>query len=1775
MGWFDKLISKATFWTDDDNQRVARNEEEERKRKQQEAARATVVRPNQPAPMQTPGLTSTNTTPKPLFKVGSQSDTLFANPLQKPGTPPTTPFNGTQPLAKAPAPVQPPQNPQPKPVTQPVVPKPTPKPPMDPVAIRQKAIDYKTPKVQDVNGYYASDAKLLEEELAKGDAGDVHRIQGLMTSLDNRKKELQEFHKTRGENTSFKSARALQETIKNTRGDWTDQNKKLKEFWDAVGANESTDFQQFQAEKRGEIDPTNPMMLRVAGMWKNGNGQNYSPNFEDDDKKVQTVQMRQKIADISKEYGGVAMDQLGNKTIFGELDRFENSSPEEQKKTLTDLQEIIDDNENNYTGNQDLKRKAEQAYMLQQTLLDSGKQRSDWHTKLSDAGDFASHLGGALLESPKHVWQAGDVVLNQEILGKEDKGAMLDKQHAAGELSDEEYNREMNKYARSLEWVPDEKDGMGARILTAAGTSADTVATFLPVLSAAKGIKGAYVAEKLAGQIAIEQGLSRTAARVAAKETLQAMAKDATAGSVKRLMAEEALVNAGFSGVGSLREGEFDPKKTVTETLVGAGLGAGAVGVGNLTGKALSKFRGASTELPETVEDIGRVTTRLEEGGVDHLLRSSYANPEQLSRVAELEKIVDDTSIPAYQKLDAKNELAALESEIDDNMAKALGVGEDPLDRPAFQHKEDMQKIVDEEEAALNQKVNDNPEIDDAAIAEYKRQAYENVLRRADELDAARYGAAAAPVNVPSPDNPIALAKAPTDQVTQTADDAILPQSFNPAPLQKVDAATLETPAQKAELAPATDAAGNEALTTDVTRARQMAEAGMAPGQGASPVAAAENAIETEAERTAARQVSDEAAAPRVRERGTELISDEQLRADMAENFAKKETLNLADTENAAQARLNGMEDADLVTAYSQPVNITTPENYLMAVGSIRRLERIAETVPEAKEAIHNALDGLASYSSKAGQGLRVTQMLFDDMPTSMKADWLIRKVGKAGVDMTDGDRGVLISMIEKSDGATQNLRNLEAEAQGLIDNGALVNLTPETKARIGQLRKEIQAATQQKELAAGEAWRFYQDQLPKGALGKRAADVARTAMLGSVSGRAFDLISTTATATDDILTQGVSNLIGKGINLKKAGTVADTIISPRKLAQGFKEGFGRMRKAFAGKDYVEDFMGEARRSTRGDINTGGTGLRKVVRAFTEAPTNLTRGLREQELYRQGMQEAAQQGLKGESRRAYAELRSLVPSKQQLEQAVETHMRANMLHNNGTSRFLNGIATSLDSRGHGALAVLVRNQIMPFTSWLGGNINRTLTDKNVLHNIFKIADSAVKRDPQMFADNIARLAVNSGEAYAAGMMLTRAGIISDTDANGDSYGGLYFHIGDRYIPVAIAGTVSVPLILGNSIQKMMDGVQDGKTPFDAFSNAATNMIVNGLGNAGVASVFGGDNTFQSLVGDLGAESKVDPEDRNLNPFAPYAGDIVRQYIPGVGGDINSFMDYTGANPTHEAPLTKVKKENEFTGKEKTDVAASEKNKTLAKIPILSQGLPRDEGKPAKDPIDRVTRGNHETVKMQEERKTTETKAQEKKRRKEDDIPDTDDGIQARIEDGAYGKAIAGLEQKLSDQKDNKDIPKSKREETEQDIKRLKVTMDGNYSPDIIKLYSDTSLSEWRNMIDPDSDEYDPETAGLLQKYDQDLTAAGVSKGKKLDAAKFSQKKSGSGGRGGGSGKTMSTDIAVNKQSFDGFTPLKAQSATQGAPVSAIPQLQKVANYSRKPKKISSSRGTRV
>lgn len=198
----------------------------------------------------------------------------------------------------------------------------------------------------------------------------------------------------------------------------------------------------------------------------------------------------------------------------------------------------------------------------------------------------------------------------------------------------------------------------------------------------------------------------------------------------------------------------------------------------------------------------------------------------------------------------------------------------------------------------------------------------------------------------------------------------------------------------------------------------------------------------------------------------------------------------------------------------------------------------------------------------------------------------------------------------------------------------------------------------------------------------------------------------------------------------------------------------------------------------------------------------------------------------------------------------------------------------------------------------------------------------------------------------------------------------------------------------------------------------------------------------------------------------------------------------------------------------------------------------------------------------------------------DGIPTTDEGIKARSEDGDYDKALKGLRYQLAQANQDPNKAKSTKQKMKDEIKRLEVTQDKAYGPEVISLYSKISQSQWRAMGDPESEDYDPDMYDLLYSYDQDLADAGVSlKEDNGSKPKYKVKGAGKGrgGKGGRGGKAKSINTSIATQNPSGtYQPLRAQSANFSSPESSIPVLDKVPNYDKsKLKKINVTKGGRA
>ena len=1098
--------------------------------------------------------------------------------------------------------------------------------------------------------------------------------------------------------------------------------------------------------------------------------------------------------------------------------------------------------------------------------------------------------------------------------------------------------------------------------------------------------------------------------------------------------------------------------------------------------------------------------------------------------------------------------------------------------------------------------------------------------------------APATPPRIPDVTNPIALAKAndgqtsvPSPQGDLDVPMADFSQAVN-APLQKAPetpVATLQAEPTATDIAQAAqagdlrqstrtdaelDAQGNAALQSDADVVQELVDQGIAPQRGGSQVATAEEAMARAADAAAEQEV--QMAAPRVRGEAVSLIENESARMDVAETFREKNPTVIAETQANATQAIRELDDAELVSVFRAEPEIKTPQEFFETVAAVERLGRGDAANPASVRALTNALDGLSSFASRAGRDLRMVRELFANLPPAMRQEYLIDRIqSKTGAELPDNIRAELLGKIQTADNTQAEINNITArleQTQRDIELGSPVDEAI-VRADIDALDK-LQTIH---EYQQGDAFQYSQDLLPNATGGSRVAQATRTAMLSSPLRRTADIVTTGITSASDTASNAISGLIGRALNKLpgQAGKFRETRAGDyRTLAEGNLEGLKDSFTSFRTDNRkVDDIMGELQKNTRSDANNAKrTRFGRFVGDMTEAATNATQGQRDQRLRELARQEGQKLGLQGDDLDLYTQVTEKIPTELQKHEASQYHLRTNNLHDNKLNTAFRSVASVIEKQFPQA-GPIITTLTVPFKSYQAGNLNRLFTDKTVLGNAFTLANSARRGDMQGVVDALGKATVNTGETLVLGSILTQAGLLSDTNDNGEDWAGPYLQTSVGKIPVGFFGPTGLNIVVGHNLAKYAED-QDIDATINDFAKQA-------IGFMDIEGSLGGNTPIQELISGQG-----DFSDRAVKA----AGDTLRRPIPGMLDDLDALGNtISGA----EKPLTKATNEDGS-----KDYFGTEVNRTIDKLG-LGALLERDEGKTSQNIIDRITGGTHgsdATAEADVERATQQDLKKLEKQLKSDKVPLKEDEINNALDDGDYDNAIRGLEYKLAEAKadpeaknstirraednllqaqlrkegipvteegikartesgdlpeaiagyryqlqkveNDPDTPESTKQKYRDEITRLQITQGGSYPPSIIALYSDTSQSEWRAMGDPDSEDFDPQLYDMLSRYDSELAQQGVSKSTKGGGkAKFVEKKGGSGGRGrGGSNKGFTTSIALQKFSGPDFSPQKELKANFATPESAIPTLQKVANYDQsKKKKITVSRGGRA
>lgn len=909
--------------------------------------------------------------------------------------------------------------------------------------------------------------------------------------------------------------------------------------------------------------------------------------------------------------------------------------------------------------------------------------------------------------------------------------------------------------------------------------------------------------------------------------------------------------------------------------------------------------------------------------------------------------------------------------------------------------------------------------------------------------------------------------------------------------------------------------------------------------------------------------------APRTHDQIVQQLGD--VGGDLKGKYSQREQVNLDDAKEKATGLIANMSDDDVLKAFqgADPnTMITDAKSFAVARAALGRLSKMSADDPAAVQQVTNIMNAMDNATSKGGEIMRAAQEEFDTMPVAMKVRYLVKKIDAANRETKDYDplsrnpdradliEAILSSHLNKSQNIAEGISALESKAEKAAEdarNG--VKNTTDLKA----IRSKLNADKLDLQKSNGELVKYFQDQVPgRTSAQKTLVDFPRRMMLASGTGRANDIITTSANVVHHQATGLVQGLLAKGVNLVKPGKVTDRSRGMGKVFSGAVQGLRKTVGEVKGNQYIPDVQKSIRSNEdmRSGLQKARGPVGRTIQAATEAATNLTEGIRDQRVVQLARQEGQKLGLAGDDLARYTDARSTVPSRQMLEAANEIHKQVNNLNDNPLTRKLNQVSSAIG--GNSVAGGILKNQVMPFTSWLGGNIWNSVTDKNVVASAIKFGRDVVKGDPEGAVENLSKTITGAAQAYGLGYVLTKSGMLTNTNAEGYNDAGVYLHVGDRYIPAGFLGFWAPNIILGNAAYEGINNYGD-KNPAVAIGE---NIANNSIQSFNVNGALGTDtnlsramDTFKSPTGGLEAAG------------AQTIGGVAGQFIPGATGDVNAVLDNglklggktivpDNLNPNHEKADTKVVNPNSKSGTAK-DFTKSAGASFVNRLPFASQGLPRKAGVAANDLFDRTDHGDRATSTEKQAATDAKTVADTQAENKKKGIPDPsikyekgdsfEQAVENRVENKKYDQAIAGLEQQLTAKQKAADSTDKTVQPIKDQIAQVKVLKDGKFDPTIRDTYKSTSVSEWRDMGDPKSDTYDPDTYQKLYDYDTALAKAGVSGStlKKTDN-KFTAKKASTGGKGdSATAKTKSNTLGstpeLGRVSFGDLAPQKAGS----------------------------------
>lgn len=215
---------------------------------------------------------------------------------------------------------------------------------------------------------------------------------------------------------------------------------------------------------------------------------------------------------------------------------------------------------------------------------------------------------------------------------------------------------------------------------------------------------------------------------------------------------EEAAISARYMGQNTARGGDTSPQSVATD--VAAGIGGGLLFPGrrirqmdaeDIPEEALGGATSAASNAPDMFDEI---LDDLRRGRGDEVTQTgSQATVEQAQQAleekglrnvtdSELKALADNEDAIALDRKRARDELIRRADE-----AEQVTNAADPLNRPAFQHKRDVENVINAEEQKLNDFLNNNPGLSRQQIEAAVEAARQRTEKLVQELNDSRYAA--------------------------------------------------------------------------------------------------------------------------------------------------------------------------------------------------------------------------------------------------------------------------------------------------------------------------------------------------------------------------------------------------------------------------------------------------------------------------------------------------------------------------------------------------------------------------------------------------------------------------------------------------------------------------------------------------------------------------------------------------------------------------------------------------------------------------------------------------------------------------------------------------------------------------------------------------------------------------------------------------------------------------------------------------------------------------